>query len=801
MRPTRSPALKMRAKRRTAVTLLCVGAAAAAVAGPARAQTAIRSGDARFEVITSTLIRAEYAAGGTFENRPTQMALHREQPPVKARVSHAGGTLTIDTGRLRLHYVEGSGPFTTANLDIDIDTGGVRTNARPSWDACQQLSDTCNALGGMPGTAGADPTALGGYGREAVDVGGVFPPLHPGLLHTTGWYLLEDTATALRTGPGRAVARPPHPPGGYQDGYLFAYGHDYRRGLADLRRLTGAAPLLPRYAFGPWFSRYFAYSAADYRNQVVPAFRAHRTPLDVLPIDTDAKAPNRRHGWQFNATRYPNPKGFFSFLGRERVHPLFNIHPSIDTTDPAFTPAQNRAHGRLKTGPDGCKCYVFDWGDPDQTAAYFGAHRTFEGAGIRTFWLDWCCDASQVSTPGLTPDGWINELYAEHQRAAGGRGWVLSRLGSGYVMNNGASGDLVAPASGPWAEHRSTIPFTGDANSKFQTLDYEARMTPAEGAATGTPYISHDIGGYTGKHLPDDLYVRWVQMGTFSPILRLHSNHGERLPWEYPGAAEAAAERFLRLREQLVPYLYATAMQARETGVPMARLLALDWPALADVKDEWMLGDSMLFAPITGAGTTASRSVVLPPGRWTDFFSGQTIQGPRTVTATAGFSRAPVWIRAGGIVPMSGPLPHAGTADPLTLRVARGASGRTVLYEDGGDGQAYEHGAATRQALTYTESRRHGGRLRVGRSRGRGPGAPRQRSYIVQVAGVRAAPARVRVNGHRIARKRGGLPLDLAVTTRKPPRGDGFRWDAKTRTLTISLHRRPTRRGLTLTWF
>ncbi len=781
-----------------AMVLLAAAALLAGGAGSAQAEPVIRSGDARFEVVTPTLIRAEYAAGGGFEDRPTQTALHRDQPPVEAKVTHELGKLTIDTGPLRLNYVEGSGPFTQGNLDIEIDVGGVRTTARPSWDSCQQLAGTCDALGGTPGTAAADPTALGGYGREAVDVGGVFPPLHPGLLHTTGFYLLDDTGTAVRTGPDTAVARSPHP-GAYQDGYLFAYGHDYRRGLADLRTLTGAAPTLPRWAFGPWFSRYFAYSAADYRDRVVPAFRAHDTPLDVLPIDTDAKAPNRRHGWQFNATRYPDPKAFFDWAKRAQVQTLFNIHPSIDTTDPAFTPAQDRAHGRLAMGPEGCKCYVWDWGDPDQTASYFGAHKTFEDAGLQNFWLDWCCDASKVSTPGLTPDGWINELYAQHQRAAGGRGFVLSRLGSGFVMNNGASGDVVAPASGPWAEHRSTIPFTGDANSTFAALDYEVRMTPAEGAATGTPYISHDIGGYTAKHLPDDLYVRWVQMGAFSPILRLHSKQGERLPWEYPGAAEDAAERFLRLREQLVPYLYDTAQQAHETGVPMARLLALDWPELAGVKDEWMLGDNLLVAPITGPGKSASRSVVLPPGRWTDFFTGAVVQGPATVDATAGFDRAPVWMRAGGIVPMSAPLPHVGTADPLTLRVARGAGGRTVLYEDGGDGQAYEQGAATRQALTYTEPQ-GGGRLRIGRTRGPGPGAPRRRSYVVQVVGVREAPQRVRIDGKRIRPKPGGLPLDLAVTTRNAPRSDRFRFDAKSGTLTIRLHRRPTRRGVTVTW-
>lgn len=783
--------------RKLLTSVLIAGGLTAATAAPAHAQS-IRSGDARFVVVTPTVIRAEYAAGGGFENRPTQTALHRDQPPVPVKVTRSLGRLTIDTGPLRLHYVEGSGPFTPSTLDADIDVGGIRTNVRPNWDPCQQLSGTCDALGGAPGTANADPTALGGYGREAVDAGGVFPPLHPGLLHTTGYYLLEDTATAVRTGSDTAAARPSHA-GRYQDGYLFAYGHDYNRGLADFRTLTGAAPLLPRWAFGPWFSRYFAYSAADYRDKVVPAFRAHDTPLDVLPIDTDAKAPNRRHGWQFNATRYPRPKEFFTWARRQHVATLFNIHPSIDTTDLAYAIAQRRAQGRLQMGPGDCKCYVFDWADPLQNTAYFGAHETFEAAGIKNFWLDWCCDASKVSTPGLTPDGWINELYAHHQRAAGGRGFVLARLGSGYVLNNGASGDLVAPASGPWAEHRSTIPFTGDANSTFKALDYEVRMTPAEGAATGVPYISHDIGGYAGKHLPDDLYVRWVQMGAFSPILRLHSNHGERLPWEYPGPAEAAAKRFLRLREQLVPYLYDTARQAHESGVPMARLLALRWPELTDVKDEWMLGDSLLFAPITTPGATASRSVVIPPGRWTDFFTGATVNGPAKITATAGFGRALVWMRAGGIVPMSAPLAHVGTADPLTVRIAGGAAGHTSLYEDGGDGQAYERGAATRQGLTYSEPR-GGGRLGIGPRRGRGPGAPRRRSYVVQIVGLRGAPYQVRINGRRIARRPGGSPIDLVASAHKTPRLDRFSWDARSKTLTVSVRRRPTARGVTVAW-
>ena len=106
-------------------------------------------------------------------------------------------------------------------------------------------------------------------------------PLHPGVIATGGWYVLDDSQTALLTSssPGFAV-RPPHT-GPYEDWYLFAYGRDYAAALADLRALTGPAPLLPRTAFGVWFSRYYPYSESAYHT-LVGQFRANRVPLDTL---------------------------------------------------------------------------------------------------------------------------------------------------------------------------------------------------------------------------------------------------------------------------------------------------------------------------------------------------------------------------------------------------------------------------------------------------------------------------------------------------------------------------------------
>src|SRR6185436_14556477 len=161
---------------------------------------------------------------------------------------------------------------------------------------------------------------------------------------------------------------------------------------------------------------------------------------------------------------------------------------------------------------------------------------------------------------------------------------------------------------------RNTLHFTGDAISNWETLQFEVGYTPGESAATGLAAISHDIGGHTqglqepgtepgSTKLPDDLYARWVQLGTFQPIDRLHSNHSDRLPWQYGPGAAASAKKFLQLREQLRPYTYAAAKEATATGLPMTRALYLAYPdqaeAFAYAGSEYLYGPDFLVAPVT----------------------------------------------------------------------------------------------------------------------------------------------------------------------------------------------------------
>ena len=716
-------------------------------------------GPARFEVITPSLIRLEYAADRRFENRSTLTTDGRLQTNPRFETGVRNGMRFIRTSRITLLWRRGAS-FGPNSLRVRLGRRIVRPRLGPN------------------------PAPLGGW-RRALDHTDGPVPLHEGILSRAGWYLLDDSDTALMTGRWfRARSRPPS----YRDLYLFAYGHDYPRALRDLRALTGRAPLLPRKAFGVWFSRWWPYGEADWR-AIVKRFRAEGIPLDTLSIDTDFKAvhdeagaaiaatavgatglPYSWNAWDWNRELYPDPPRFFRWADSQGIDVGLNIHPSINSQDPLFAETQQRAGGGL-VADDSClvvqadptgQCMVFDWSNRRQLAAYFALHRRFEQQGTDFWWLDWCCDGTRSTAPGLTPDTWINRRYFQRQRSRGSRWPAFQRIGGSYQLGFGGSA-----GNGALAEHRYSIQFTGDTCANWEQLAFASEFTAAA-SSIGLPYVSHDIGTFFSQSprdlcdpqlspfiaprensLPPDLYARWVQLGTFQPLDRLHSHHGRRLPWEYTGAASRSATRFLRLREALVPYLYALARRARDTGLPMARPLYLHWPdrpAAYEHPSQYTLGRDLLVAPVTEPGDPAQVRVWLPPGRWVDWFTGRRLRGPAVHRLSVPLTRMPVFLRAGGIVPTQPRVATTPTAPPRTLLLtAHRGNGGITLYEDAGDGLAYERGRFSR--IRVEQRRRGGGHVvSIGRARGRFAGMPRRRSYVVRLMGS-SRPGSVLVNG------------------------------------------------------
>ncbi|HWC24623.1 MAG TPA: TIM-barrel domain-containing protein [Flexivirga sp.] len=681
----------------------------------------------------------------------------------------------------------------TVSAEVSLPAGtSTLTLGCPDASSCNVNLDTI-AVTRHDAELLAPHAALGGYrrGLDGVNGGAITAP---GLLYQDGWSLLDDTASAIYDETTHKVTqRPSHGDAAYQDGYVFAYGHDYPGALRDLATLTGPTALLPRWTYGVWYAEYYDRTAADFQQTIIPKFRSEGVPLDVLVTDTDFKVPNQWNGWEIDKSKFPDPEAFFDWAHKEGLHSSLNIHPSILASDPQFAKAQETAKGKLQPGScsgGGKDCYVFDFGDSDQLKAYLGLHRTMEQQGVDFWWLDWCCDASNSSLAGVTADAWINQQYADDTAPRVGRGFAFSRAyGS---LQAGGYGNPVAVPTGPWADKRTTLHFTGDTTSNWETLKFEVGYTGGESAATGLAAVSHDIGGHTGglqepgtepgsTKLPDDLYARWVQLGTFQPIDRLHSNHSDRLPWQYGPAAKASAEKFLNLRENLMPYTYSLAEAAHRTGLPMVRPLYLAYPeqqeSYANADGEYLYGPDVLVAPATDPGTTTTTNVWFPAGSsWTDYFTGKTYDGGTTAKITTGLDTMPVFIRSGGLVTTRTSDVTNDDQNPLTkatVTVAEGAAGSTSLYED--NGTTTDTSQRTTTAVHY---RRSGANhiVTIDPARGGFTEQVKERTWTVKFLNA-TEPQAVSINGRPLGRS-------------------AWAWDASTRSVTVHAPKQSTGKPL-----
>jgi alpha-glucosidase (family GH31 glycosyl hydrolase) len=653
-------------------------------------------------------------------------------------------TLTAGTNTVAMNCESGN----SCNVNVDdIDVAATGARAAPFLPA--------NPLGGYIRSYDSANGTYTGSTQTCATCTANIPQMAPGLLDQSGWYLLDDSRTAVWTSDGWIANRPA---GDIQDGYLFGYGQDYTGALSDLAKLTGPAPLLPESTFGNWFSQYDPYSTADYQSTILPQFAANGVSLDNLSADTDWKSPSTWDGWEWNSSLFPDPTAFLSWATSQDIHVALNDHPSIANDDPLYAQAQNIAGNTLS---DNGTQAVWDWGNVAQAESYFATADPTQNAVSQT-WLDWCCDASGVfSQPGVTPDAWINYLTAQQMVNDGERGFDLSRIGASY--ENTQAG---AYPSGPWADHRSAIAFTGDTEGTWNTLASEAQLAQDEGSI-GEPYVSDDIGSFLGSNTtgngndPDDLYLRWLQLGTFQPIMREHSDEVDwgqnaRLPWEYDAATQAVGDQFMQLREQLVPYLYTLAYQASSTGIPMTQALYLNYPGQAAAytnPTEYTLGPDMLVAPVTQPGASVATQVWFPPGTWQDYFTGATFTGPGTQTINVPTSRMPVFVKEGGIIalqPSSGHAQTAGTA-PITLQVHAGANGSYSLYDDAGTGLGYQSGQSSKTPISYSENASADtSSLTISPAVGSYTGEPASRTYTLDLVDE-SRPASVQINGQTVA--------------------------------------------------
>ncbi|HTZ43096.1 MAG TPA: TIM-barrel domain-containing protein [Jatrophihabitans sp.] len=669
------------------------------VADPA---AVVQRGPARFTVLTDRLLRLEWSEHGRFEDRSSYAFPTRRGPVPDYRLDERDGTLLLDTGALRLrHRVDGL-PFHPGNLQIEL-TGMPAAR----W---------------VPGLR--DRRNLGGA-RRTVDTCRGDARLEPGLVSRSGWAVHDDAGSILFED-GWVSGRSREP--GALDWYFFGHGHDYPAAVRDYTAFGGGVPVIPRWMLGAWWSRYWPYRDGELR-ELVEEFRRRRLPLDVVVIDMDWHLPDSWTGYTWNRELFPDPAGFLAWLHERRLHSTLNLHPALGVQPfeegyAAF--AEAVAH-------DSAGAVPFRVTDPAFVRHYFELlHHPLEDDGVDFWWLDWQQGRS-FDGAGIDPLPWLNHLhFTDLGRRPDRRPVTFSRWGG-------------------LGSHRYPIGFSGDSFAQWSALRFQPRYTAA-GANVGYGWWSHDIGGHVGPDDPE-LYVRWVQFGAVSPILRLHSNQepeSERRPWIFGDEVLAAARAAFELRYALVPYLHTAAREAADSG--RAPVRPLSWLAPADdnayaARYEYLLGDDLVVAPAVHpadpATGLATVDVWLPPGEWVERHTLELVTGPRWVRQLADLHRLPLFVRRGAVLPLAAPA--LSTADQpddhLILEVVPGAAGAGRHYLDDGAGSAHRSG---QQGWTSFEAQAPDERSCLLTIRpGAGVGS---RRYTVRLLGT-TAPAEVRLNG------------------------------------------------------
>jgi Glycosyl hydrolases family 31/Domain of unknown function (DUF5110) len=697
-------------------------------------------GKVRFTVLTPQLIRMEWAADGKFEDHASFVFINRclPVPKYEKNMTDGGHRLTIKTSDLMLSYsTSADGRFTPDNLSIELTVEGKPVVWHPDLDDPENLEGTTRTLDG----------ALGDKTHESIN---------QGLISRSGWALVDDSTRPLfdsadfRFLQGEKSPWPwviERPAGERQDWYFFGYGHDYSKALGDYVRVAGRIPLPPRFAFGVWWSRFWAYSDQDIL-QIIRGFRENDTPLDVFVIDMDwhisadqLKAEGLSGGWtgySWNKMLFPDPPQFLDKLHADGLKTSLNLHPAagIQPWETGY-PEMARAMG---IDPATKKYVPFEPTNKLWATNYFNLIlHPLEKQGVDFWWLDWQQE-STTNMPGVNPTWWLNYLHFTDQQREGKRPLLFHRWGG---LGN----------------HRYEIGFSGDTISVWPSLAFQPWFT-ATAANVGYAYWSHDIGGHLPGDVDPELFTRWVQFGTFSPILRTHTtkNPGsERRPWAYPEPYSSVLQSAYQLRSALQPYLYTEARRTYDTGVAFFRPLYYDWPeddAAYTSKDEYLFGGQMLVAPVVAQADKVSglttESVWLPEGEWIEWPTGRRFSGPIAVQRNFSIDQIPVYVKAGAIVPMQPPMLYTGQkpVDPLIVNVwplKPKTSSSYSVYEDSGVSVEYQRGVFTRLPIRAVQT---GDTLKVeaGPVQGSFPGMLRKRSYELRLP-ADWPPDSVMVNG------------------------------------------------------
>ena len=535
--------------------------------------------------------------------------------------------------------------------------------------------------------------------------------------------------------------------------YYFIYGPDFDQIIASYRNATGEAPMFPKWSFGLFQSQDRYQSQAEVLS-VKDNYRNNHIPVDCIVQDWFYWEPNLIGSHVMYKERYPNPKAMVDELHAAHIHGMISIWP-VMAKGPKTYDQMAHSGGMTDILWDNVMTHTFD--------GYYDAH----SAQARDLYWKQAND-SLISRYGWDA-WWVDQCEPDNGTLLDARRKSHFAIGRGIDYFNTYS---LMHSEGLYTHWRKDIPnkrafflirqsFAGEQRNAATLWSSDISCTwgayknqipqGINSCVSGIPFWTSDIGGYHFHWTAPDwsapinreLFTRWFQFGTFSPIFRIHGK-GERAlfsnNWDAP--TKAILLNYDNLRYRLMPYIYSLAWKVTNEGYTIMRSLAFDFrndEGIKNIPDQYMFGPAILVNPVTARMYSLpdskkikkERKVYLPKSAgWYDFWTGKLLPGGQTIQAPAPIETIPLYIKAGSIVPMGPYLQYATEkpADPIELRIYTGADASFVLYEDENDTYNYEQGKYSTIAMTWNEADKT---LIIKDRKGEFPGMLKERTFRV----------------------------------------------------------------------
>ena len=623
-------------------------------------------GRLRITLLSPRLIRVEY--GDRFTDLPSYAVWRRNFSAGKMQVKKAANTYTVET----------------SDVIFTIKNGKPRSVYFKDTKEAQKFSNQKNLKGTYR-------TLDGTFGKI---------PLQDGLITKSGAYLYDDSKSMLIDNGGHFISRPDKT----KDYYAFAYGKKYRETIQAFYQISSPVPLIPRFALGVWWSRYHAYTQQEYLD-LMAQFRKENIPLTVATVDMDWHWVDIKKqfginysgwtGYSWNTELFPDYKAFLKELKENNLHVTLNLHPA----DGIHTYEDMHADFAKAMGVSEKKDIPFVCGNDDFWNHYFDIlHKPYEKDGVDFWWIDWQ-QGKKSDVKGLDP---------------------LCALNHYHFLDNAENGELplILSRYGGYGSHRYPLGFSGDTAINWRVLHFQPYFT-ANAANCAYTWWSHDIGGHHMGYRDDELYLRWIEFGVFSPILRLHSTALDFLgkePWKYRKDVCESAENWLRFRHRLIPYLYTMDYRNHKEGVALCEPMYYSYPdkdAAFGVPNQYMFGSELMVCPITSKASKKTNfgavKAWIPEGKYTDIFTLQCYQGPQFIELNREIYSIPVLAKEGAIIPLSNDSGNR-CSNPAELEIWVFKGNNTfTLYEDNGKVSYEEYNVKTafevksdKKTLTFT---------------------------------------------------------------------------------------------------